>query len=141
MEWITITPILLGGFLTLAGGVFQSWFSDKKHKKDELRKMKLEILVNLQAYRLALLDVGTPEEKAQVAEAIPPFAKALNQVNIAFINNKTVIENYKNLYKDFTSKYSNSDTHKMYLHNLIKSMYEDLDMESPDYDTFMGTLF
>lgn len=141
MEWNIVLPTLLGaivgGFFTLLGGAYQVKLSEKKQKEEDKKKIKLDVLTDIMGNRAALSDPqNSPLYKKD-------FFTALNRVTVAFSDNKKVTD----LYEEFTRHMflptgkKNGNTSNELMYKLVKSMYEDLNIEVPSYDNFIAVIF
>lgn len=141
MDWNVIFSAILGavvgGFFTLVGGAYQVRSSEKIQEKDNKNKLKIGVLIDIMGNRTALSDSQNSSMFAKT------FFNAMNRITVTFNDNKTVIE----LYDEFSRHAAlppeerNVNTSNEIMYKLIKSMYKDLNMEPPTFETFMTTLY
>lgn len=139
--FLALLGALVGGFFTLLGGAIQVKLSDEKQKKENIRNMKVAVLVGLMSNRAALMNINTLEELEQIKAYKQPFFVALNQINVIFNDSEEVLRRY-NEFSTFAAGPRTSEDIQIddLLYNLVESMHTDLGMKVPNRTSFLTTM-
>lgn len=138
MDWSTIMGVLIGGFFTLSGGILQVLLSNKRRKEESKKEIKLRVLEDLMGHRMALV----PNPSRDIGEHRGPFFSALNRIDVTFADNDKVVKKYREWQnaKSSTQQISDDRMNEL-LYEMIKSIYEDLSIETPTLEQFKQTFY
>lgn len=136
MDFNILLSAIIGGLFVLSGSFLESVLSSRKNKEHTEKDLKLFILRDLMGNRMGLSDVMPEQNGYRMV-----FMSALNQVPVVFNKNSLVIEKFNEFSYHLSTKDKTTGSANDLLYELVKAIFEDLDMEMPSREVFFRTLF
>lgn len=136
MDFNILLSAIIGGLFVLSGSFLESVLFSRKNKEHTEKDLKLVILRDLMGNRMGLSDV-MPEQNGYRRV----FMSALNQVPVVFNKNSLVIEKFNEFSYHLSTKDKTTGSANGLLYELVKAIFEDMDMEMPSREVFFRTLF
>lgn len=136
MDFNILLSAIIGGLFVLSGSFLESVLSSRKNKEHTEKDLKLVILRDLMGNRMGLSDVMPEQNRYRMV-----FMSALNQVPVVFNKNSLVIEKFNEFSYHLSTKDKTTGSANGLLYELVKAIFEDLDMEMPSREVFFRTLF
>lgn len=136
MDFNILLSAIIGGVFVLTGSFIESVLSSRKTKELTEKDLKLAILRDLMGNRMGLSDIMPEHNGYRMV-----FMSALNQVPVVFNKNSLVIEKFNKFSYHLSIKDKTTGSANDLLYELVKAIFEDLDMEIPSREVFFRTLF
>lgn len=124
-----IIGAIVGGVFTLMGGYFQVYLSSKRRKEENIKQMKTDVLEKLTANRPAL----STSDSNQIYKK--DFFNSLNQISLTFNDNKKVIQTLEKFWRGVENNSKKQELNELF-YDLIKEMYDDLNLNTPSFEVF-----
>ena len=136
MHWDSFLPTIfgavIGGLFTLVGGYCQQKRADSIRHQENKRQLKFKVLSDFNSNKNA---IGQGAKNTDVFRA--EFVRSLNSIPIAYCDSKKVVNSYEKFIRAINSgKDSSINENNELLYQLIVSMFEDLGIAAPNYQTY-----
>lgn len=135
MDFNILLSAIIGGLFVLSGSLIESLLTSRKNKENTEKDLKLAILRDLMGNRIGLSDVIPAQNEYRTV-----FMSALNQVPVVFNKNLVVIEKFNEFSYHISTKDKTKGSANDLLYELVKAIFEDLNIEMPSREVFFRTL-
>lgn len=135
MDFNILLSAIIGGLFVLSGSLIESLLTSRKNKENTEnteKDLKLAILRDLMGNRIGLSDVIPAQNEYRTV-----FMSALNQVPVVFNKNLVVIEKFNEFSYHISTKDKTKGSANDLLYELVKAIFEDLNIEMPSREVFL----